>query len=281
MQKFQTYCEARRDVDLSLAVDDLCVEAVLAGLSAEEFSDKVLLPAMTEGHYDSPETLVLEFTGWLNRLFGRKDRTSEDEYGPGKVPLQDVPYADPYKFRRRQNREMSRSDMLAANAEAGEENQRRDAHNRGVEINAILGQHGQRMAKARQEIFDSAAKVKDWMAQVLDNQVSKQAGLPVAAHKKDVLDQFVAFMKRAMADWTPNVDLGKFIGDADISGVKSGLQPQHLGANRDRPHYGTDASGGKKGKGWYIRNQDYGDIERGVESERAADFRNKARRVVQ
>jgi hypothetical protein len=267
--KFSQFCSHRDLVEFDRHLTAFCEGMVEYGLTPADLDEFRL----DEGHATSPNAVLLELRDFVNRLLGRKQAAAPAD---DLEPLTPVPHKDPRDFRAMPNRNLSRGDMYAQNAAVADQNKAADARNMERQKNALRGGAGERVMAMKQTMVDYARKMKDELVRKLGAQKDvvrqKNAGRPEAI---DVADQFIDYVSKAAGQFEPHIDLSKHWGAAepDLSGVKSGLQPQHLGAEKKGPFFSTPGQPGQ-----YQANRYLGDQERGGKAADRAGFMDRVRK---
>ena len=199
---FKTYCENRKEFDFLSDFDNLCNEIAKQKVETSFVFENVFQPVIIEGHYHNPNELMNELFDGLKRFFKGNNSpvatSSEDE----KMPLKNVPFKNPYNFRNRDKRVLSRYDMQQQNQAVADDNAAADAHNQLIDRNALRKQAAEKTMKIRQEILDTVTQLKNHYTARLndmrDKNISNLANRSDSQHRIDVLNKFTDYINDAI-----------------------------------------------------------------------------------
>lgn len=272
----------------------LFVEGVLnSDLSVELIMEHVVIPALTQQSFDTPQELFTEI--WnslapLTKMLGMGQKQPQKvapgtNSGPDQSKLnfkpkdlENVPSSK--GFRPRDQRQQSRADVAAGVVSANKE---KDAANMKGQRDQVTAQHQQKLLKLKQDAETVTNAAKAYAAKELLPRIKSKTQL--SPQGMDIISQFQAHLGNAIKSFAPKLDLFKFGGEADYSGVKSGMKPHHQKSiyHATNPQYsgnydsvgGHPHTGGER-TGIYTHNQDQGDAER---EDRAAQAKAAARKM--
>lgn len=270
-KNFNEYYSAKQESELAKSFQEFANLAL--DCEEVELLETVLYPVIAEGNFTSSRQLMNEFLSKLMNKMGLGG--NKQDLGDEHEDLQKIDQTPHMSFRPAGNdRNTSWTDKIAANREAEASNKEKDGRNIERQRVAAVNQAGSGLMQKKKAFENFAATIKDLVIHAINSGglVKMVSADPI---KKDVFQQFIAFLNKVSSNFKAVFQPQKYAQDADYSGVKSGLGADHE-APKAKLYPGAD---GGDGHGIYPSNQQFGDNEK-VDQRAGQDaFKARARQI--